>query len=79
MKLKIKVFGTLTERFPNYDPENGIDVDISDGARVKDLLDHLEISQPEPGIVVAEGRVRGGDEELQDTWTVDIFQSVFGG
>jgi sulfur carrier protein ThiS len=79
MKLKIKVFGTLTERFPNYDHEKGIDVEISDGARVKDLLDHLKISEPEPGIVVAEGRVRGDDEELQGTWTVDIFQSIFGG
>jgi len=79
MKLKIRVFGTLTERFPNYDHEKGIDVEITDGARVRDLLDHLKITEPEPGIVVAEGRVRGGDEELQSTWTVDIFQSIFGG
>ena len=79
MKLKIRVFGTLTGRFPNYDPEKGIDVEISDGARVKDLLAQLKITEPEPGIVVAEGRVRGGDEQLQDTWTVDILQSIIGG
>ena len=79
MKLKIRVLGTLTERFPNYDHEKGIDVEIADGARVKDLLAQLKISEPEPGILVAEGRVRGNDEELQSTWTVDIFQSISGG
>ena len=66
MKLKVKLFGTLTRRFPAYNSEEGLEVEIPDGARVKDLLAHLKISGPDTGIVIVEGHIKGAEEELHE-------------
>ena len=47
MKVKVRLFGTLSQKFPGYDSVKGLEVEIPDGARVKDLLAHLGI--PETG------------------------------
>jgi len=52
IKIKVKLFGTLGQRFPDYSPEKGLEVEISEGASVGDLLAHLKISGHQGGIVV---------------------------
>ena len=51
MEIRVKLFGTLSQRFPGYQPENGMEVEIQDGATVLDLLAHLEISKSQGGVV----------------------------
>jgi molybdopterin synthase sulfur carrier subunit len=79
MKLKVRLFGTLSQRITHYNAQEGIDVEIPDGARVKDLLAHLGLSESNAGIVFVEGQIRRAEEELQDNATVNIFQAMFGG
>ena len=79
MKVKIKLYGTLRQSFPDYRHEDGIEVEIPDGARVKDLLAHLEISESRGGIVAMEGRIMKPDDKLSDGASVNILQPVFGG
>jgi len=79
MKVKVKLFGVLGQRFPGYDHEQGMDVEIPDGARVKDLLAHLEISKSFGGVVAVEGKLLDEDAILGNGAEVNIFQSVFGG
>jgi len=79
MNVNVKLFGTLGDQLPGYDPERGIDVDIPDGARVKDLLANLEIHGTKGVIVAAEGRLLKPDEVMENGGSVQIFQSVFGG
>jgi len=79
MKVKVKLFGILGQRFPGYYHEQGMDVEIPDGARVKDLLAHLEISKSFGGVVAVEGKLLADAVKLENGAEVNIFQSVFGG
>ncbi|MBW2208423.1 MAG: hypothetical protein JRG79_16075 [Deltaproteobacteria bacterium] len=79
MKVKVKLFGILGQRFPGYQHEQGMDVEIPDGARVKDLLAHLEFSKSFAGVVAVEGELLSADAGLDNGAEVNIFQSAFGG
>ena len=79
MRVRVKLFGTLGQRFPGYQPECGIEVEIPDGARIRDLLSHLDISQSQGGIVSIDGRLMKPHDKLENGALVNIFQPVFGG
>lgn len=54
-------------------------MEISDGARVKDLLAHLEISESDGGIVAIEEKVADPGDKLDDGASVRILQLAHGG
>ena len=79
MNVRIKLFGTLGQRFPGYSHDEGIEVEISDGARVSDLLAHLEIPESQGSIIIVDARLMKPDDKLGDGAKVNVFQPVFGG
>ena len=79
MRVRVKLFGTLSQRFPGYQPTQGIEIDIPDGVRVKDLLAHLKISKYQWGVVSMESRILRTDDKLQDGASMHVFQAVHGG
>lgn len=79
MKVRVKLFGTLPQRYPDYDSSRGLEVEIPDGAEVKDLLAHLEISASDGGLVAIDNLVVQHDYKLKDGLAVRIFQRAFGG
>jgi sulfur carrier protein ThiS len=79
MKIRVKLFGTLPQRYPDYDPEQGLEVEIPDGAKVKDLLTRLEISASDGGLVAVDNLVVQHDDALKEGVSVRIFQRAFGG
>jgi len=79
MKVKVKLYGTLSLHVPNYKPSQGIEIEIPDGATVKDLLTHLEILEMRGAVVIASGRVLKADDKVQDGSSLDVFQSIQGG
>ena len=79
MKVKVRLFGTLSQKFPGYDPEKGLEVEIPDGARVKDLLAHLGIPEAKGGVVAVEGVILHLDDPVKDGSSVHLLQSVYGG
>ncbi len=79
MKIRVKLFGTLPQRYPDYDPSQGLEVGIPDGAKVKDLLARLEIFASDGGLVVIDNLVVQHDDALKEGVSVRIFQSAFGG
>jgi len=79
MKVKVKLYGTLSLQVPGYKPSQGMEVEIPDGATVKDLLAHLEILETRGAAVLASGRVLKTDDKVQDGSSFDIFQSIQGG
>jgi sulfur carrier protein ThiS len=79
MKVKVRLFGTLSQKIPDYRPSQGIEIEIPDGATVKDLLAHLEISEERGAAVIANGRVLDVDDQMEDGSSLDIFQSISGG
>jgi sulfur carrier protein ThiS len=79
MKVRVKLYGTLSQRFPGYQHSQGVEVDIPDGATVKDLLAHLEISESQGAVVITEGRILKADDKMQPGVPVNVLQAIGGG
>jgi sulfur carrier protein ThiS len=79
MKVKVKLYGTLSQRFPDYPYNQGMEVEIRDGATVQDLLTLLEIPAPPGAVVIAEGRVQKADDEIRPGVLLNVLQAVSGG
>jgi sulfur carrier protein ThiS len=79
MKVRVKLYGTLGQRFPGYQHSQGLEVDIPDGATVKDLLALLEISESQGAVVIVEGRVLKADDKMRCGVQVNVLQAIHGG
>ena len=79
MKVKVKLYGTLRQRFPGYQHSQGMEVEIPDGATVKDLLALLEISESQGAVVIMEGRVLKADDKMRRGVPVNVLQVIGGG
>jgi sulfur carrier protein ThiS len=79
MRVKIKLFGTLSKRFPGYRHSEGIEIELPERATVKDLLALLKISATQGAVVVAEGRVLKTDDPIPNEVPVQVLQSIYGG
>lgn len=79
MKVNVTLLGTLSSRYPDYLPDRGLEVEISDGAKVDDLLAHLEISATQGAVVIQDGRILHREETLTDGQRVTIFLAMYGG
>ena len=79
MKVTVKLYGTWRERFPGYQHTQGIEVEIPEGATVRDLLTVLEISESQGAVVTAEGRILGADDKIRCGVPVNVLQAIRGG
>ena len=79
MKVKVKLYGTLSQRFPDYQHSQGIEVEIPEGATVKDLLALLEISESQGAVVIMEGRILKADDKVRSGVPVNVLQAMRGG
>jgi sulfur carrier protein ThiS len=79
MKMTVKLFGTLRQHFPDYRHQQGIEVEIPDGATAKDLLSLLKISESNGAVVAVEGRILKRDDKMQNGAQVYVFQAIHGG
>ena len=79
MKISVKLFGTLSDFFPGYDFEKGLEVDLPEGAKVSDLLKVLDISDNQGATVLMDSRLLSREERLVSGSFVLIFQALDGG
>ena len=79
MNVRVKLFGLLARRFPGYDPNEGMEVEIPQGARVKDLLARLTLTKEEESIVAVDGLVQKAEAELKDGSMIHVFHLITGG
>ena len=79
MKVKVRLFGTLGNNFPDHDPLDGFEIDIQEEASVGDLLDQLEIPKSKIGLVSVQGRLVKTSKILKPGDFVRIFRPIFGG
>jgi sulfur carrier protein ThiS len=79
MKLRVDLYGTLREEFPGFDPSQGMQVEIPDGATAKDLLAALGASPSRGALIIAKGRTLGLDSPIEEGAPVSVFQSIHGG
>jgi sulfur carrier protein ThiS len=79
MKVRVKLYGTLSGRSTDYGHSQGIEVELQDGATAQGLLAVLEISESQRAVVVMEGRILKPDDKMLDGASVNVFQSIHGG
>lgn len=79
MKIRVKLYGTLSRGFPFYDHDLGMEVEIRDGEKIDVVLERLGLKSSETGIVVLDGRVAKKEEGLKGGSMLQVFQPVFGG
>ena len=79
MKLRVKLYGTLSQRFPGYQHSQGIEIEIPDGATVKDFLALLEISKSQGAVVAMEGRILKAYDKMRCGVSVHVLQPIQGG
>jgi len=79
MKVSVKLFSVLREYVPGYNPQKGLTADLTDGATISDLLNHLGIPVSEAPVVTCNGRVLRHGDIIQKDSEIDIFQPVAGG
>ena len=79
MKVRVKLYGTLSRRLTGYRHLQGIEVEIPDGATINDLLALLEISESQRAVVVTEGRILKAGDRIRGESLVTVFQAIHGG
>jgi sulfur carrier protein ThiS len=79
MKVKVKLFGTLSQSIPGYQRSQGLEVEIPEGATVKELFALLGISESQGAVVIMAGRILKADDKIRDGVQVNVLQSIYGG
>jgi len=79
MKIRVKLFGTLSQRFPDYQHAQGMEVEIPEGATARDLLAHLGIPESRGAAIAMEGRILKADDRIGCGAPVHVLQVLHGG
>jgi sulfur carrier protein ThiS len=79
MKVRVKLYGTLSLRVPGYQHSQGIEMELPEGATVNDLFTLLEISKSQGIVVMIDGRIRKADDKIPGGVHAKVFQPMHGG
>jgi sulfur carrier protein ThiS len=79
MKVRVKLYGTLSQRFPGYRHSEGLEVELSEGATVKNLLALLGISESQGIVVIMEDQILKADDKIRSGVLVNVLQAIYGG
>ena len=81
MKIKVNLYGTLTRKVPGYQQSQGIEVEVPEGATVKDLLSLFQIPVlgADKAVVAIDGRIRKTNDAIPSGARAQIFQPMHGG
>jgi len=79
LRVNVKLYGTLSRSFDEYDHLSGLDVDIQDGASIHDLLVYLNLSSVRLGMIYMDGKCLNQKSHLKDGARIKIFHPIAGG
>ena len=79
LRVNVKLYGTLSRSFDEYDHSSGLEVNIQDEASIQDLLVYLNLSPERLGMVYMDGRLLNKESRLKDGAQIKIFQPISGG
>ena len=79
LRLTVKLYGTLSRSFDEYDHLSGLEVNIPDEASIHDLLDYLNLSSERLGMIYMDGKLLNKKSQLKDGAQIKIFQPISGG
>ncbi len=76
VKVKVELFGLLQERFPGYDAEQGLSIDLPEEATVADLFSHFNL---ETGVAIVNHVALKADDRLEKGTCISLVAMVSGG
>jgi len=79
MRVRVKLFSTLSRHRPDAAAGTPFEVELSAGATIQSLLDQLQLPKAEVKVVFVQGRVREADWPLNPGDELGIFPLVGGG
>lgn len=79
MKIRVKLFSVLRQCVKDYDPQVGVEIELTSQARVDDLIRQLNISPDKAPVVSCDGRILKTNDLLLDGSEINIFQPIAGG
>jgi len=79
IRINVRLFATLTRKFPDYDPRKGIEVEMKEGALFEDLLQTLNLSKQEAKSIYVSGISKKMADPIEDRDQVKIFTLIVGG
>jgi sulfur carrier protein ThiS len=63
----------------DYDPHQGVEIELGPQARVDDLIEQLNIPPAKSPVVSCDGRIMKPHDLLTDGSEINIFQPIAGG
>ncbi|MEN8244514.1 MAG: MoaD/ThiS family protein [Thermodesulfobacteriota bacterium] len=79
MEIKVRLYGALGKGLPGHDPLKGMLLDLPEGSRVGDLINHLKIPRKKVGIISVDGSLVKDTKTLHDGNFVRLYRPIFGG
>ncbi|MBT4290111.1 MAG: hypothetical protein HOD92_22535 [Deltaproteobacteria bacterium] len=75
----MKLFGTLSNQWPDYDHEKGLIIELPEGAIINDLINSLKLGSSRIGMVCINNQKVNPDDTLIAEAEISIFQPICGG
>jgi molybdopterin converting factor small subunit len=79
VKIKVKLFGTLSKSWVGYDPAVGIELEVQEGTTVRDVTKVVQVSEASIGIVTINGKMVRADTKIMAGDEIKFFQPIAGG
>ena len=79
MRVRVKLFGLALRMYPDIDPENGMEVEMPEGAILLDLIRHLKITNRSGIFLSVDGKIGRWDTKLEEGARVEIRIIMTGG
>lgn len=79
MHVLIKLLGTLSSCYPGHYPTAGLEVEITVGSTVADLVERIAIPRERLAIVTINGLLVKADDRVPENAVVKFMQPVTGG
>lgn len=79
MRVRVRLFGTLSHYYPENYPPPGLDVEIPDGSTVADLVEAIQMPREHVAIVSINGRIAKANDPVPNNAEAKFFQPLHGG
>jgi molybdopterin converting factor small subunit len=79
MKIRVRLLGLLSKDVESYDHENGLELDMSEGATFGEVVAALSLPPNKAGMFSVAGILKRRDESVADGDEVNIFMPLAGG
>ncbi|MBT4289432.1 MAG: hypothetical protein HOD92_19065 [Deltaproteobacteria bacterium] len=79
MQVQVKLFGTLGSRRGGYNHDEGLIIELAEGANVDDLVKTLSLENSRIGMICVDNQKINPEQTLTAGAMVSVYQPICGG